>query len=100
MNEVTATVYTRADCTLCDETVETLRTVAADEDIELALDLVDVDDDPRLREEYGDRVPYVLLEGRPAFKYRVDPVAARSKLRAAADQRSGSGDGDEAATGR
>jgi len=85
MAEVRATVYTREDCTLCEEAVETLRTVAGEEDLDLSLALVDVDEDPELREEYGERVPYVLLEGRPAFKYRVDPGAARSKLRAAAD---------------
>lgn len=85
MAEVSATVYTREDCELCEEAVETLRGVAAEEGVDLVLDLVDVDEDPDLRAEYGERVPYVLLEDRPAFKYRVDPGAARSKLRALAD---------------
>lgn len=84
MPEVSGTVYTREDCELCEEAVETLRAVAADEDVDLTLDLVDVDDDHDLREEYGERVPYVLLEDRPAFKYRVDPASARSVLRALA----------------
>lgn len=86
VSSVDATVYTREDCHLCEEAVETLRTVAAEEDVDLSLDLVDVDADPELREEHGERVPYVLLEGRPAFKFRVDPATARSKLRAAADR--------------
>lgn len=85
MSGVPVTVYTRADCHLCDDAVETIERVADEEDVAIDLSEVDVDEDPALREEYGDRVPYVLLDGRPAFKYRVDPVAARSKLRALAD---------------
>jgi glutaredoxin len=85
MATVSATVYTREDCTLCDEAVETLRSVADEEGIDLELSLVDVDEDPALREEYGERVPYVLLNDRPAFKYSVDPGPARSKLRALAE---------------
>ena len=46
---------------------------------------MDVDADPDLREEYGERVPYVLVEGRPAFKFRVDPDEARRKLQATAE---------------
>lgn len=34
-----------------------------------------------LADEYGERVPYVLIEDRPAFKYRVDPTELRSRLR-------------------
>lgn len=86
MTSVGGTVYTREDCKLCDDAIETLRTVAEEEGIELSLTIVDVDDDPELRDEYGERVPYVLLDDRPAFKYSVDPVAARSKLRALASR--------------
>lgn len=86
MPPVSATVYTREDCTLCEEAVETLQSVADEEGIDLDLSLVDVDDDPALREEYGERVPYVLLDDRPAFKYSVEPGPARSKLRALAEQ--------------
>lgn len=84
MSPVSATVYTRTDCELCDEAVETLEAVADEEGVALDLAEVDVDEDPELRAEYGERVPYVLLEGTPAFKYRVDPVEARSTLRALA----------------
>lgn len=86
MAPVSGTVYTRDNCDLCDDAIETLRSVAKEEDVELSLSVVDIDEDPALREEYGERVPYVLLDDRPAFKYSVDPVAARSKLRALADE--------------
>jgi len=82
---VSVTVFSREDCHLCAEAIETLETVAADEDIPVALDERDVDADPDLRERYGDRVPYVLVDGEPAFTFRVDPERARQKLRVAAD---------------
>ncbi|MFC7045871.1 glutaredoxin family protein [Halobacteriaceae archaeon GCM10025711] len=69
---VPITVYTREECPLCDEAVETIERVAADEDVPVDVDLVDVDADAALREEYGDRVPYVLVDGTPRFKFRVD----------------------------
>lgn len=82
---VAVTVYTREGCHLCDEAVATLERVADEEGVALDLDEVDVDADPDLREEYGERVPYVLIDGDPAFKYRVDPERARRKLRRASE---------------
>lgn len=81
---VAVTVYSRAQCHLCEEAVETLETVAADVDADVAIEEVDVDEDPQLREEYGDRVPYVFVDERPAFKFRVDPREAERRLRVAA----------------
>jgi len=77
---VPITVYTREDCHLCDEAVETLTRIADSENVEIDIDEVDVDEDPELREEYGDRVPYVLVDGTPKFKYRIDAAKARSVL--------------------
>jgi glutaredoxin len=77
MSGATITVYTREDCHLCEEAIGTIRRVAGDD---ATLDLVDVDEDPDLRAEYGDRVPYVLIDGRPAFKYRVDEAELRRRL--------------------
>lgn len=77
MSGATITVYTREDCHLCEEAIGTIRRVAGDD---VTLDLVDVDEDPDLRAEYGERVPYVLIDGRPAFKYRVDDAKLRRRL--------------------
>ncbi|MDT3433479.1 glutaredoxin family protein [Haloarcula sp. 1CSR25-25] len=84
MSDVSVTVYTREDCHLCEEAIETIERVADDEGVAVALDLVDVDEDPDLREAYGERVPYVLLDGSPAFKYRVAEGQLREKLRKSA----------------
>ena len=84
MSDVSVTVYTREDCHLCEEAVETIERVADGEGVAVALDLVDVDTDPDLREEYGERVPYVFVDGSPAFKYYVDERQLREKLQQSA----------------
>lgn len=74
------TVYTRENCHLCAEAIDTIERVAASLPRPVDLDTVDVDADPDLREKYGDRVPYVTVDGRPRFKYRVDADELRSIL--------------------
>ncbi|KTG20250.1 glutaredoxin family protein [Haloferax profundi] len=73
-------VYTREGCTLCEDVEATIREVSEAEGIPVEMDLVDVDTDRELLEEYGDRVPYVYVDGRPAFKFEVDPDRLREKL--------------------
>ena len=80
MSDVSVTVYTRENCHLCAEAVDTIERVAEEEGVAVEMDLVDVDTDDQLREEYGERVPHVLLDGSPAFKYRVDERRLRRKL--------------------
>ena len=80
MSEVSVTVYTRENCHLCEDAVDTIERVADEEGVAVDIDLVDVDTDEQLREEYGERVPYVLLDGSPAFKYHVDEGRLRRKL--------------------
>lgn len=76
------TVYTRDGCHLCDEAIETIERVAASLPRSVDLETVDVDADAELRERYGERVPYVTVDGRPQFKYRVDPDDLRAILTA------------------
>jgi glutaredoxin len=80
MRSVSVTVYTRDHCHLCEQAVDTIERVADEEGVAVALELVDVDTDEQLREQYGERVPYVLIDGSPAFKYRVDEARLRRKL--------------------
>ena len=80
---VPVTVYTRENCSLCEVARETIEEVADGLDVAIDLDMVDVDEDPELAEEYGERVPYVLVDGHPAFKYEVDERELRLKLLAA-----------------
>lgn len=68
----TITVYTRDDCHLCEDAIETIQDVVDSTDIDVDVTLIDIDTTSELRDRYGERVPYVLVNDRPQFKYRVD----------------------------
>ncbi len=72
------TLYTKPDCCLCDEAAEALERVGARAPFDL--EVVDVSDDPELRERYGERIPVVLVDGEPAFEYVVDEAALEQRL--------------------
>ncbi|MFB6097407.1 MAG: glutaredoxin family protein [Haloferacaceae archaeon] len=76
----TVTIYSREECHLCEEVAATVDRVAADLDVPVTVREVDVDEDPELREAYGERVPYVFVDGTPKFKYRVDEADLRAAL--------------------
>ncbi|GAB6879756.1 glutaredoxin family protein [Halorubrum gandharaense] len=77
---VPVTIYTRENCSLCVTARETVERVADDLDVPVDVTMVDVDEDPELAEEYGERVPYVFVDGHPSFKYEVDERKLRLKL--------------------
>jgi glutaredoxin len=63
-------VYSRKGCHLCDVVKETL--AEAQGAAEFQWREVDIDTDPELRQRYNDEVPVVFIDGRKAFKYRMD----------------------------
>jgi glutaredoxin len=71
-------LLTRAGCHLCVVAAETLARIAAEAG--LVSREVDVDADPELRAEYGDRVPVVLLDGREHSYFTIDVVRLRADL--------------------
>jgi glutaredoxin len=78
------TLYTREGCHLCDVVKGVLEQVRRERDFDLVV--LDIDDDPDLVARYDTDVPVVAINGRKAFKYRVDPAELRERLdRAAAN---------------
>jgi glutaredoxin len=71
-------LLTRADCHLCAVAAETLDRVAGEAG--LTVTAVDVDADPGLQAEYGDRVPVVLLDGQEHSYFTVDVPRLRRDL--------------------
>ena len=63
-------VYSRIGCHLCEIVKETL--VQARNKADFQWREVDIDADAQLREKYNDEVPVVFIDGRKAFKYRMD----------------------------
>ena len=75
---VAVQLLTRAGCHLCVIAEETLARIAGEAGA--TVELVDVDADPELQAEYGDRVPVVLLDGREHSHFTVDVVRLRRDL--------------------
>ena len=71
-------LLTRQGCHLCVTAEETVRRIGAEAG--LVPEMVDVDADPQLQAEYGDRVPVVLLDGREHSYFTVDVPRLRRDL--------------------
>lgn len=71
-------LLTRVDCHLCADARAVLGRVAAE--LGVRWDEVDVDGDPELRAEYGDRVPVILLDGAEHGYWRVEEDRLRRAL--------------------
>lgn len=63
-------VYSRKGCHLCDVVKETL--AGAQDAAEFQWREVDIDADPELVQRFNDEVPVVFINGRKAFKYRME----------------------------
>jgi glutaredoxin len=72
------TVYTRADCSLCAKAEAEVARICAD--VGAGWTTVDVDSDPALRAEYGDRVPVIEVDGREHGFWRVEEDRLRAAL--------------------
>jgi glutaredoxin len=67
------TLYSRAHCGLCEDMERVLQEAAARGAI--ALQIVDVDADPRLAARYGTEVPVLLHGSREICRHRLEPAA-------------------------
>lgn len=76
MHEVV--LYTRAGCGLCEHAKDAIALVRAQ--VEFAYREVDIDGDPALYAEHRYDIPVIEVDGRRAFKHRVDANALRERL--------------------
>ncbi|PFG20577.1 glutaredoxin family protein [Serinibacter salmoneus] len=76
--DVRVLLLQRRGCHLCQEAAPDVARVAAAVGVRWAA--VDVDDNPVLREAFGDAVPVVLVDGREIARYRVVPQRLREAL--------------------
>jgi glutaredoxin len=73
-------VYSRKGCHLCEIVKEQLLKLSRRGTF--TWQEVDVDTDRNLQREYNDQVPVVFIDGRKAFKYRMDEHEFLKKLSA------------------
>ncbi len=71
-------VYTRKGCHLCEIVKESIVKLARRGGF--VWREVDVDGDEQLRRQFNDEVPVVFIDGRKAFKYRMDEREFLRKL--------------------
>ncbi|PRZ39072.1 glutaredoxin [Antricoccus suffuscus] len=74
----TVELMVRADCHLCAVAREVLERVLPS--YGLTASYVDIDRDPELRAEYGDRVPVTLINGKEHGYFDVDEKRLRASL--------------------
>ena len=72
------TLIGRVGCHLCDDARVVVAAVAAQTGVRW--DELDVDSDPGWADEYGDRVPVLLLDGKEHAYWRVDEERLRAAL--------------------
>ena len=72
------TVLTRRECSLCVTAIDSVRRICGELDV--AWTQTDVDTDPELRAEYGDRVPVILIDGREHGYWAVEEDRFRAAL--------------------
>ena len=71
------TLYTRRDCPLCDKAKAALRASG----VKMVLYVVDIDRHPKLQERFTNDVPVIEVDGKEAFRHRVDPQAFAAYVR-------------------
>lgn len=65
------TLYTRIGCSLCEEMEAELEPYR--QRLGFELEIVDIDADSRLIDQYGTRVPVLAADGRALCEYFLDP---------------------------
>ncbi len=74
-------IYTRENCHLCDEAVETLSEYRS---YFPEFEVVDIDSDPNMVEQFGECVPVVEIDGKVRFRGRVNEVLLRRLIEGSA----------------
>jgi hypothetical protein len=73
------TVYSRAECSLCERMLEELAELLGPE-AAAAVQVVDIDGQPELERRYGTRIPVLTADGDFVCAYRLDGDRVRALL--------------------
>lgn len=78
MTDARVTVLTRVNCSACERAEADVARICGD--LGVGWSAVDVDGDPELRAEFGDRIPVVMVDGAEHATWKVDETALRAAL--------------------
>jgi glutaredoxin-like protein DUF836 len=73
------TVYSRAECSLCERLLEELAELLGPA-AGATVQVVDIEGDPELERKYGTRIPVLLADGEFVCAYRLDLDRVRACL--------------------
>ncbi|HEX7115011.1 MAG TPA: glutaredoxin family protein [Steroidobacter sp.] len=73
------TVYSRAECSLCEQMLEELARLIGPEAAR-QVQVIDVDSDPELARRYGSKVPVLMADGEFVCAWRLDEQRVRAHL--------------------
>ena len=73
------TVYTRPDCSLCEQLLHDLARLLTPEQARRVA-VVDISLDPALEAKYGSRIPVLVADGEFVCAYRLDPARVEALL--------------------
>ncbi len=79
MSAPRVTVYSRTGCHLCEEALAVVAKVCAD--VGETYDVVNIDDDAALTEQFGEEVPVTFVDGKQHDFWRVSEDRLRAALR-------------------
>ena len=82
---VEITVYSRENCHLCGVALNRIKSVCEETKIDVDITEIQIDDDPKLESEYGERVPVVYVDSELEFTYTVESERLTAILRVATD---------------
>lgn len=71
-------IYSKRGCCLCEEMKEVLLRVQRD--ISFSIQEIDIESSPALYEAYKERIPLVIINGQPAFKFHMTDAELRRRL--------------------
>ncbi len=72
-------IYSKKDCCLCNKVKELINKVGLE--VPFSFKEVDITDNEELLRKYKEDIPLVFINGKKAFKFKVDEVEFRKKLR-------------------
>jgi hypothetical protein len=72
-------LYSKVDCHLCEVVKKVIYKVKEDTDFEL--NIIDITTDTEIFEKYKYEIPVVNINGIIAFKYKIDEIEFRKKLK-------------------
>jgi glutaredoxin len=71
-------ILTKQDCCLCDDAKDIVQRVLPDYPAQLVM--TDIESDPKLFEEYKEKIPVVRINGVESFIYKAHETTLRHKL--------------------